>query len=355
MLNPRPRNRRGFTLIELLVVIAIIAILIGLLVPAVQKVREAANRMSCTNNLHQISLAAHNYAATMGKLPPGCVISPNSATLTVNPGASWFTPPNGGPFTGCLVFLLPYIEQDNLYKQIDPSYLDFNGTAPAWCYSTPPFDNSVQNSTGFLPLATAHIKTYECPSDNLYGSIPAVIDAYWVYGGAINIDQAPVGTGTLVNQDVRKLGGSNYIASAGALGDDNGDPNLKSAAYYLQFTGPFTVNSQNRITDCTDGTSNTIAFGETLAGETQGARDFRLTWFGAGCMPTAWELQDPGHWTNFSSRHTGIVNFGFMDGSVRGITKAGKDTNWFSNRWVQFQQAAGMHDGYVMDFSVLGQ
>src|SRR5260221_10479432 len=121
-------RKKGFTLIELLVVIAIIAILIGLLVPAVQKVREAANRMSCTNNLHQIALAAHNYHSTLGHLPPGVCISPNSNTVATNPGASWFAPPYSGPFTGCLVFLLPYMEQDNLYKQIDPSYFDFNTT-----------------------------------------------------------------------------------------------------------------------------------------------------------------------------------------------------------------------------------
>src|SRR5260221_1389574 len=116
MLLARHR-KKGFTLIELLVVIAIIAILIGLLVPAVQKVREAANRMSCTNNLHQISLAAHNYHSALGVLPPGVIISPNSNT-TLNPGAT-FDPPFSGPYTGCLVFLLPYIEQDNIYKQID--------------------------------------------------------------------------------------------------------------------------------------------------------------------------------------------------------------------------------------------
>jgi hypothetical protein len=85
--------------------------------------------MSCTNNLHQISLAAHNYQSTLGKLPPGVIISPHA--FNQNPGAV-FSPPFAGPYTGCLVFLLPYIEQDNLYKQIDPSFFDPNGTAGAW-------------------------------------------------------------------------------------------------------------------------------------------------------------------------------------------------------------------------------
>src|SRR5713226_9594661 len=88
------QRRRAFTLIELLVVIAIIAILIGLLVPAVQKVREAAARMQCANNLHQLGIAAHNYQSANNKLPPGC------DTTGV----------------GCLVFLLPYFEQDNQFK-----------------------------------------------------------------------------------------------------------------------------------------------------------------------------------------------------------------------------------------------
>src|SRR5438105_4227789 len=115
-------RRLGFTLVELLVVIAIIGVLIGLLLPAVQKVREAAQRTQCANNLKQLVLACHNYHDANNVLPPGFLgvkydTDSSAAALSQPPGenngntypAQWF---------GCLVYLLPFIEQDNIYQAV---------------------------------------------------------------------------------------------------------------------------------------------------------------------------------------------------------------------------------------------
>jgi prepilin-type N-terminal cleavage/methylation domain-containing protein/prepilin-type processing-associated H-X9-DG protein len=115
------RSARGFTLIELLVVIAIIGVLVGLLLPAVQKVREAANRMKCSNNLKQMGLAALNYDSTYGVMPTSGEGSNPAVTGTAftNDLVNGAHPPVGTQMHSLFTYLLPYIEQDNIYKQID--------------------------------------------------------------------------------------------------------------------------------------------------------------------------------------------------------------------------------------------
>src|SRR6267142_2151772 len=110
-MSAKRKTRAGFTLIELLVVIAIIAILIGLLVPAVQKVRDAAQRTQCHNNLKQIGLAAHNYHGDFQRLPPGL-------NLPGQTGFGWGPEPDTGKYYGLHVALFPYYEQDNLRNSI---------------------------------------------------------------------------------------------------------------------------------------------------------------------------------------------------------------------------------------------
>src|SRR5580704_3814438 len=181
----RSQRRFGFTLIELLVVIAIIAILIGLLVPAVQKVREAAARAQCQNNLKQIGLAALNYESTYKILPPGGLVSPNS--VDINPG-NVSSPPYAGPYTGCLAFLLPYVEQQNVYNMLytapfgastgngqkgsqNGGLFQFGTIAGAWAYNNgPPFSSDGNNTSNFstngVAACNTQISTFVCPSDN---------------------------------------------------------------------------------------------------------------------------------------------------------------------------------------------
>ena len=199
--------RRAFTLIELLVVIAIIAILIGLLLPAVQKIRAAAARIKCSNNLKQIGLAVQNYEAGFKRYPPG----------EVN---GFFQFPAFADGYSVHTFLLPYIEQDNVYRQITLS-LPYNNAANA------------------VPLATP-IPIFICPSD--YNS---------------DVPTGWAGTNYRCNFGSNLLNG--YRAQ-------DGDPLLLNAALAPP-NGGFFVNSRYKYDDVQDGTSNTACFSEHLKGD----------------------------------------------------------------------------------------
>jgi prepilin-type N-terminal cleavage/methylation domain-containing protein len=167
-------RRPGFTLIELLVVIAIIAILIGLLLPAVQKIREAANRMKCQNNLKQIGLGLHNYQTQNGYFPPGAITSATTAGPTRTREKLGITTPTNH---GWAVFLLPYIEQDNLYRQYNFNehwYAAANKQARETqipillCPSTPGGNNRFNDKTiSAIPVRAA---ASDYAPDNAYGA-----------------------------------------------------------------------------------------------------------------------------------------------------------------------------------------
>jgi prepilin-type N-terminal cleavage/methylation domain-containing protein/prepilin-type processing-associated H-X9-DG protein len=302
------KKRSGFTLIELLVVIAIIAILIGLLLPAVQKVREAANKSTCSNNLKQLALAAHNYESANGVLPPGF---------------------NSSSYCGTLAYLLPYIEQDAIANLIPQTMLSPTNTAGVWW-------------GGAWTAANNRIKTFMCPSDATYASVTLGVFAYFTTnsGGM---------TGGYFGGDLPTLGRTNYVAVAGALGQTG-------SSFWDTYRGAFFMNSQTTISGIADGSSNTLFFGDYLCTQTSPTttRQFAASWMGAGAMPTAWEILSPGQWYAFSSRHPGRTQFAFGDGSVRAITNAGSTTPWYTARWYALQQAAGTSDGAVANFSLLG-
>jgi prepilin-type N-terminal cleavage/methylation domain-containing protein/prepilin-type processing-associated H-X9-DG protein len=212
------KRRRGFTLIELLVVIAIIAVLIGLLLPAVQKVREAAARTQCLNNLKQLGLAMQNYAGAIGRLPPAFLDTPSPAWSGL-PGYffSW----------SALAQLNPYLEQTTIYNKMDL-------TQPIWM-PFPPYNISPANQFAVQQV----VKLFLCPSDKMQ----------------------PVANPGDYGEPV--IGPTNYAVCVGT-GTTNGGPPLGSP---LNSDGMFTARYGFRITDITDGTSNTAMMSESVLGD----------------------------------------------------------------------------------------
>jgi prepilin-type N-terminal cleavage/methylation domain-containing protein/prepilin-type processing-associated H-X9-DG protein len=281
-------SHQGFTLIELLVVISIIALLIGLLLPAVQKVRAAAARMSCGNNLKQIGLAMHDYHDANHAFPSGYAASGayfDGATDT-SPGWAWGA------------FLLPNTEQGNLYAQL----------------------NLGQGIQSFSAIQT-RVKLYICPSDLISS---ASIPIYDSFGNSI-CSAAP-------------------CSYAACCGGDESDTAAQSGQ------GVFYRNSKTRLTDICDGTSQTILVGDRANANALGiwagalnngvcvrgpsnpnSENSGASTFPAPCLVLAHShLNNPdgdtdGSLDNFSSMHPGGSNILFADGSVRFIRTIPRD------------------------------
>jgi prepilin-type N-terminal cleavage/methylation domain-containing protein/prepilin-type processing-associated H-X9-DG protein len=243
-------NGRGFTLIELLVVIAIIAILIGLLLPAMQKVREAAARSKCTNNLKQIGLALHSYHDAKGQFPPGYIDGNTDVSST---------PDNDiGPGWGWAAFILPYIEQSAVYSQINFSV---------------PVGNGVNTQISLQPLTI-----FQCPADPYQDVVP-IYDSNFT-------------------NPIARVAHANYVGcngweecfngASGSLQPGPGDDGL-SGIYGPAGRGLFFRNSRMRFADVADGTSNTIFVGERSGDHAP------ATWTGAvaGGRCPAWMASQP--------------------------------------------------------------
>jgi prepilin-type N-terminal cleavage/methylation domain-containing protein/prepilin-type processing-associated H-X9-DG protein len=334
--HPRP----AFTLLELLVVIAIIAVLIGLLLPAVQKVRESANRLGCANNLKQLGLAAHHYQSAHGRLPPG-YLGPRDpqrrftgGPFPTSPYWQWFT---DAPHVSATAFLLPYLEQENVYSRMQ---VDWGGTvrpATAWW----------KNANSFT-MAQSRLKVLECPSDDLYGGVSIGVlvsshnDGYTVISLGYSLTSNP--------DIVNRLGLTNYLGVNGAFG-------RTPQPVWDKWEGMFYNRSRTSLAIVPDGTSNTLLFGEGLGGVRGGQREIAWSWIGCGALGTSRGLQGPRDavWFTFSSRHPAGVQFCFADGSVRlvqrGATFRDPATDRRTADWYLLQQLAGRHDGLAADTS----
>jgi prepilin-type N-terminal cleavage/methylation domain-containing protein/prepilin-type processing-associated H-X9-DG protein len=357
------RRRQAFTLIELLVVIAIIAVLIGLLVPAVQKVREAAARMQCSSNLRQIALATHNYHDTNHEFPPGCYIPwaqdgfHDTQDITLPFGPNW------------AVYLLPYVEQNDLFNSVN-AYA-YPGTAlPANLINYPTYDRSWRALRGQV------VPVYLCPSDafnnqpyNDPSGVDCPLEAGWARGnyaataGFTDSDHTTDGADATSNNPFDGTAGDGVVP---------GSPTAalsKGPIFYFCTQR----SSGSKIAQITDGTSNTIMFNEVRAGIspldprgtwalghpgcslTEAGRSYNPTpnntldspdgqtfgdemqncykfWYfglgakGMGCFPNT-----PGDQMNSGmarSMHTGGVNAAFADGSVHFITNGIDQYTW---------------------------
>lgn len=283
-------RRRAFTLIELLVVIAIIGILIGLLLPAVQKVREAANRIKCMNNLKQIGLALHNYHNSNDSFPPGGVQSPGGGY-----GHSWYT------------FILPHLEQDGLFKQLDLKASTSVHTGLV--YSGTNTYNGALLSGKIMPMLRCSASPL--PTWVLVGITPDPGIFSATYAGILGADDHP----STLNWDGQTYAhyGIGRISKGGIL----------------------VSHEPKRIADITDGTSNTIMVAEQS--------DFCITLAGAkvDCRSDFWHsfVMGPG-WPG-ENRHWNLTTVRYRINDKTWENKGVSDQYYGQNRPVQSVHSGG--------------
>jgi prepilin-type N-terminal cleavage/methylation domain-containing protein/prepilin-type processing-associated H-X9-DG protein len=306
------RSRPAFTLVELLVVIAIIGILIGLLLPAVQQVREASHKAECINNLKQIGLGCHNAANTIGCLPAAYGWYPT------------FTPTDGSGWGSELFHLLPYIEQDGLYTSAAVTGPNFNGEDPGGVY----YSAQARFGTDTFVGAEA-IKLFLCPSDPTAPPSVAVTDPAHSVDNLAQLRWAP----------------SSYAGNASVFGN----PTANQNNYF-------------KLLQITDGLSNTVLFWERYAvcdgtapgavltlppGEVRaclwdwtepppGAGNAQFPIYGDYVPPTAANFPLPQvkpqrgfcDWTASNTGHAGGTNVAMCDGSVRTVSPSVSLSTW---------------------------
>lgn len=293
-------SKAAFTLIELLVVIAIIGILIALLLPAVQHVREAARRTQCSNNLKQIGLAAQDFEGLHHRFPPGYLGPQPQGT-----GDSW-----AGQWTGNLVFLLAYLELKGVRQHADT---DKNSHASISLFDLDTAGDAYWDRNQGWTTAQTSIATFVCPSDDAYHSDDTLIRIHYYFEPAKG-EITCVG-GLFQDAAGNVLGRTNYLGVAGAIG-------RTGCQGWDRKAGVFTNRSRNGVRDIIDGSSSTLLFGEATGKMESGGdrHHYAFSWFGCGAMCTAWGFT-PDTWATFDSEHPDVVMFCYADGSVHAVNK----------------------------------
>ena len=307
-------KRNAFTLVELLVVIAIIGILIAMLLPAVQAVREAARNTQCKNNIRQIALAAVNYESGLMKFPPGMLewidgVSENST--------------NGrAQEVGVLAHLLPFMEANNLADLIDPTLLNVNSYANdgTGVGNWAEFDMAGEANSRFASIH--QVPSLECPSDEAMDGILLSIGTFGNDSVSFEVQYVSVLRAALItDHGDADIGTTNYVGVAGAVGqvDFNAGTTL-----WANHAGVFSNRSETTFGNIADGLSNTFLFGEVASNRisrwpTSGSA-VSYAWRGNIIIPmNHWggDILDREQILTYRSNHLGTVNFANADGSVR--------------------------------------